>query len=172
MPAMARTHSARFVGLDLGGTAVKAGALSPAGEVLAESGAATDVAEGPDAVLDQLAELARELGVEQRVGVGVPGLLDRERGVVLVSPNFPGFREFDVRGGLAQRLGFAPADVVVENDANAAALGEQWLGAARGVPDVLVVTLGTGIGSGLLLGGKLVVGAGLAAEAGHLVIEP
>jgi len=169
---MARSHSARLVGLDLGGTSVKAGALSPTGEVLAESGRATDVADGPDAVLDQLAALARELGAERELGVGVPGLLDRERGVVLESPNFPGFREFDVRGGLAKRLRIAPERVVVENDANAAALGEQWLGAARGERDVLVVTLGTGIGSGLILDGKLVIGAGLAAEAGHLVIEP
>jgi glucokinase len=158
--------------LDLGGTSVKAGAISPSGQVLDEAGTATDVEEGPEAVLDQLAGLARELGAESEVGIGVPGLLDRARGVVLESPNFPGFREFDVRNGLARRLRIAPERVVVENDANAAALGEQWLGAARGEPDVLVVTLGTGIGSGLILGGKLVVGAGLAAEAGHLVIEP
>lgn len=169
---MARTPSQRLVGLDLGGTSVKAGALSPSGAVLAESSAATNVEDGPEAVLDLLASLARELGAEREVGVGVPGLLDRARGVVLESPNFPGFREFDVRGGLSRRLGIAPERVLVENDANAAALGEQWLGAARGERDVLVVTLGTGIGSGLILDGRLVVGAGLAAEAGHLVIEP
>jgi glucokinase len=169
---MARSTSQRLIGLDLGGTSVKAGAISPAGEVLSETSAATNVEQGPESVLDLLAELARELGAERELGIGVPGLLDRARGIVLESPNFPGFREFDVRGGLARRLGLAPERVVVENDANAAALGEQWLGAARGERDVLVLTLGTGIGSGLILDGRLVVGAGLAAEAGHLVIEP
>src|SRR5262245_40887164 len=88
---MARSNSARLVGLDLGGTSVKAGAIAPSGAVLAESGTATDVADGPDAVLDQLAALARELGAERELGVGVPGLLDRERGVVLESPTSRAF---------------------------------------------------------------------------------
>ena len=169
---MSPTSTSRLVGLDLGGTTIKAGALAPSGQVLGELSVPTPVAGGPQAVLDALAALARELAAPGRVGVGVPGLLDRHRGVVLESPNFPGFRDFDVRGGLAARLGFAPERVLVENDANAAALGEQWLGAARGEPDVLVLTLGTGIGSGLILDGRLVVGAGLAAEAGHIVVDP
>lgn len=164
--------AARLVGLDLGGTALKAGAISAAGHVLAEVAVAPPFERGPEAVLDALAETARGLGVEGDLGVGVPGLLERERGVVLTSPNLPGFVDLDVRGGLARRLGLAPERVRVENDANAAALGEQWLGAGRGVDDLLVLTLGTGIGGGLILGGRLIVGEGLGGEAGHVVVEP
>jgi glucokinase len=163
---------ARLVGLDLGGTALKAGAIAPDGAVLDERTVVPPFERGPQAVLDALADTARALGVQGELGVGVPGLLDRERGVVLTSPNLPGFVDLDVRGGLARRLGLDPARVHVENDANAAALGEQWLGAARDVQDLLLLTLGTGIGGGLILGGRLIVGAGLGGEAGHVVIEP
>jgi glucokinase len=163
---------ARLVGLDLGGTALKAGAITPDGEVLAERSVSPPFERGPEAVLDALAQTARALGVAGEVGVGVPGLLDRERGRVLTSPNLPGFVDLDVRGGLARRLGLEPARVHVENDANAAALGEQWLGAGRDVQDLLLLTLGTGIGGGLILGGRLIVGAGLGGEAGHVVVEP
>ncbi|HVS17751.1 MAG TPA: ROK family protein, partial [Planctomycetota bacterium] len=158
---------ARLVGLDLGGTALKAGAITSDGEVQRELSVAPHFERGPQGVLDVLAETARALGVEDDLGVGVPGLLDRARGVVLTSPNLPGFVDLDVRAGLARRLGLAPERVRIENDANAAALGEQWLGAGRGVDDLLVITLGTGIGGGLILGGRLIVGEGLGGEAGH-----
>ncbi len=169
---MAVATHARLVGLDLGGTAVKAGCITASGEVLEEKSAAPPFEHGPDAVLDLLAEIARDLGVREGLGIGVPGLLDRGRGIVLESPNLPGFRGVDVRGGLARRLGLELARVCVENDANAAAIGEQWLGAARNEPDVLLLTLGTGIGGGLILGGRLVVGSGFGGEPGHVVIEP
>jgi len=164
--------STRLVGLDLGGTALKAGALDGAGRVLEERSVDPHFERGPEGVLDVLADTARALGVEDHLGVGVPGLLDRARGLVLSSPNLPGFTDLDVRGGLARRLGLAPERVRVENDANAAALGEQWLGAGRGVDDLLLLTLGTGIGGGLILGGRLIVGEGLGGEAGHVVVEP
>jgi len=77
-----------------------------------------------------------------------------------------------VRGDLARLTGLAPGEVHVENDANAAALGELWLGAARGETNALVLTLGTGIGGGLILGGELFAGEGMAGEVGHLVIDP
>jgi glucokinase len=162
----------RSIGLDLGGSSLKAGAVDRAGRVLAETSLVPPFERGPEAVLDALAQAARELGARDGVGLGVPGLLDRERGVVLESPNLPGFRNLDVRGGLARRLGLETGRVIVENDANAAALGEQWLGAGRGERDLLLLTLGTGIGGGLILDGKLVVGSGLGGEAGHVVIEP
>lgn len=164
--------AARLVGLDLGGTALKAGAIAATGDVLAERSVTPPFERGPEAVLDVLAQTARDLGVAGELGVGVPGLLDRERGVVLSSPNLPGFVDLDVRGGLARRLGLDPSRVKVENDANAAALGEQWLGAGRDVQDLLLLTLGTGIGGGLILGGRLIVGEGLGGEAGHVVVEP
>ncbi|MBM3987542.1 MAG: ROK family protein [Planctomycetes bacterium] len=160
------------VGIDLGGTAAKSGRITHAGEILAEKTIEPGFADGPERVLDRLADLFRELGGGDALGVGVPGLLDRERGLVLSSPNLKGFSGLDVKSGLARRTGLAPERVHVENDANAAAVGELWLGAGRGERDALVVTLGTGIGGGLILGGKLHAGEGLGGEIGHVVVDP
>jgi glucokinase len=164
--------SSTQVGIDLGGTAAKSGRITHAGEILAEKTIEPGFADGPERVLDRLAELFRELGGGDALGIGVPGLLDRERGVVLASPNLPGFSGLDVKSGLARRTGLPHERVHVENDANAAAVGELWLGAGRGERDALVVTLGTGIGGGLILGGKLHAGEGLGGEIGHVVVDP
>jgi glucokinase len=103
------------------------------------------------------------------IGVGVPGVLDAERGVVVASPNFPGWEGFPLQARLQEACG---RPVVIENDANAAALGEQWLGAARGERDFLFVTIGTGIGGGVVLDGRLWRGpGGRAGEFGHLKVE-
>lgn len=161
------------VGIDVGGSAIKAGRIGRDGTIRAEQNwDAPHYERGASHVLDGIAELARSLHVEDALGVGVPGLLDRARGFLLESPNLPSFRAVDVRGELAHRLGLDPACVHVENDANAAAVGEQWLGAARGERDALILTLGTGIGGGLILNGQLFAGEGMAGEVGHVVIEP
>lgn len=164
----------RLVGVDVGGSAVKLGAITPAGKVLGES--TVEVAgrtTGP--ILDDVAEGVRQLagGAPQGLGVGLPGLLDRAAGRVLSSPNLPWIAGVFVRDELARRLDLSPDAVLLENDANVAALGEQWLGGASGVSDLLLLTLGTGIGGGLILGGKLWVGeGGLAGEIGHVKIAP
>jgi glucokinase len=129
------------VGIDLGGTAIKAGRISAAGEILAEISVEPRFERGPAAVLSTLADIFRELGGGARLGVGVPGLLDRARGHLITSPNLPGFVDVAVRDELARWTGLAAEAVFVENDANAAAVGELWLGAGRGVRDALVVTL-------------------------------
>src|SRR5262245_3484352 len=117
-----------------------------------------------------LSELAH--GPLAGVGVGLPGLLDREAGCIRKSPNLPWLEEVPVAALFARHTGLAPDAIRLENDANAAALGEQWLGAARGERDLLLLTLGTGIGGGLILGGALFTGAGLAGEVGHLTVDP
>jgi glucokinase len=160
------------VGIDLGGTAIKAGRVSASGEVLAELSVEPDFSRGPAAVLREIAGIHERLGGGPRIGVGVPGLLDRDRGRLIASPNLPGFVDVDVKGELARHSGLDPRDVHVENDANAAAVGELWLGAGRGESDALVVTLGTGIGGGLILRGELYAGAGMGGEVGHVVIDP
>ncbi|HVS12106.1 MAG TPA: ROK family protein [Planctomycetota bacterium] len=162
----------RRIGIDLGGTAVKAGAVTGGGEVQGEARAEVSFERGPGEVLDTIAGLFRRLGGGDALGAGVPGLLERESGRVVASPNLPGFSGVAVRDELARRTGLPPAAVRIENDANCAALGEQWLGAARGERDALVVTLGTGIGGGLILGGELYTGAGMAGELGHVVVDP
>lgn len=163
----------RAVGIDLGGTNIKAGAVDADGRVLEKRSVPTGLADGPAAVLDRMAALARELGIDGPLGVGSPGLIDHAGGRILECPNLQDLQEVPMRDELARRLGVPSTRVALENDANVAALGEHWLGAGRGVDDVLVVTLGTGVGGGLVLGGKLYSGpGGMAGEVGHVVVDP
>jgi glucokinase len=100
----------------------------------------------------------------------VPGAVDSNKAVVLQAPNLPSLVNFGLKAALEQRLGWP---VFLENDANAAAVGEMWLGAARGCSDVMSVTLGTGVGGGVILDGKLWRGShGSAGEIGHTTVDP
>lgn len=163
-----------LVGIDVGGSAVKCGIVTADGKVVAQD----SIAAGEDTrACDLFCSVAQRVlqlapGPIRRVGVGLPGLLDRAGGRVLDSPNLPWLTGADVRGAFSDALGIDPAEVLIENDANVAALGEAWIGAADGGRDALIVTLGTGIGGGLLIGGRLHLGAGLAGEIGHVKIEP
>lgn len=160
------------LGIDVGGTAIKAGRIRSDGTIEEERNFEWD---GVDPALDVIAELTRiadAMGAFQAVGLGVPGLLDTSRGVVTASPNLPALAEAPLRDALAAHTGLAPTHVVVENDANAAACGEAWLGAAAEERDTMLVTLGTGIGGGIILDGELYRGAGMAGEIGHVCIDP
>ena len=104
------------------------------------------------------------------IGVGVPGLVDSETGRLVESPNLPGWSDYDVQGEIEGRLA---TSVILENDANAAALGELWLGAGRGMDSLCMYTLGTGVGGGLILQNKIWRGwNGMAGELGHCNVEP
>lgn len=163
----------RLVGIDLGGTGIKAGACDEAGVVLERRSIPTGLADGPSAVLDRMAQLARDLGATRRVGVGSPGLIDHALGRVLESPNLLSMQGVPMRAEIARRLGFAERDVVLENDANCAGYGEHWCGAGVGEDDLLMVTLGTGVGGGLVLSGAMYSGpGGMAGEIGHVCIDP
>ncbi len=163
----------RLVGVDLGGTAIKAGVITDGGEILERREALTHVDKGPEEVVRRIAEVAREVGVEGTLGLGVPGSIDRVAGRAMVSPNLTSIEGYPLRAELERDLDLAPGSVLLENDANAAALGEHWLGGARGEDHALVFTLGTGIGGGLILGGRLHTGAkGLAGEVGHINVDP
>lgn len=103
-------------------------------------------------------------------GIGIPGIIDRRTGMLRESPNLPGWHDYPVRNEIEQRLG---APVTLENDANAAAFGEAWLGAARGQESMCMITLGTGVGGGIVLDGKIWRGmTGMAGEVGHMTIDP
>ena len=159
----------RTVGVDLGGTKCLAVALE-GGTVVEERRVRTPVGEA--AVLDAVAELAKTVqgdGPLVGVGVGVPGLVDRE-GVLRFAPNLPGVHDLAIKAELEARLG---VEVRVDNDATCAAWGERQVGAARGYDDVVLATLGTGIGGGIVAGGRLVRGTnGFAGEIGHMVVDP
>jgi glucokinase len=164
-------HGPATVGVDLGGTKCLGLALVD-GVVAAQVQVPTP--RGETALLETMAEVIERLSSEggERVtalGVGLPGLVDRE-GVLQFAPNLPGVVGLPVRAQLEDRLGLP---VQVDNDATCAAWGERELGAANGLDDVVVVTLGTGIGGGIVAGGKIHRGAnGFAGEIGHMVVDP
>jgi glucokinase len=163
----------RAIGLDVGGSAVKAGAVDGNGERRVETVRHLPPGVDFEQLIAFVGEIAEELGPADRVGVGAPGLLDREAGRILQSPNLPWLPAGLLRARVAAAVGLPESSAVLENDANAAALGEFWLGAGHDCDDLLFVTLGTGVGGGLILDGQLVIGAGgLAGEIGHVKVDP
>jgi glucokinase len=167
------------VGLDMGGTNIRTAAVAPDGKILmlktGPSRAGEDaaaVARNIEAQIRALitASRARGLGAPKAIGVAVPGPLNVFSGTVMAAPHVRAWRSFPLRRRLQAALG---RRVVVENDANAWALGEFWRGAARGRKHVVLLTLGTGVGGGLIVGGRLVHGrSGMAGELGHVTVEP
>ena len=161
------------VGIDLGGTAIKAGSVSREGEISERRSIPAELERGPEDLADRIADLARELECSDGLGIGVPGLLDREAGKVITSANLHQIDGFPLVDAVAERLGVSSSHVALENDANVAALGEAWAGAGRKDPDFLMVTLGTGVGGGVVLGGEVITGSGgLAGEIGHICLAP
>lgn len=170
-----------IVGIDLGGTKISAGAMPTDGTreiamrmipTLAEGGAGSVVDRIAAVIEDVIAQTQAETGAERSdflgVGIGSPGPLDRARGVVIVTPNL-GWRDFPLRDEVSKRVNL-PA--TLDNDANCATLGEWWCGAAKGGRNVVGMTIGTGIGGGLILDGKLYHGSSDAAgEIGHTTID-
>ncbi len=167
-------------GVDIGGTKVLGVVLDENDQVVAESRVPTPIGSGIDgegvarAVAEVVAALDAEIGATPgsvpAVGVGVPGMLDR-KGWLCFSPNLPQGHGLDWSELLGACL--PNRQLVIENDANFAALAEHRLGASRGYTDVMTVTLGTGIGGGVIIGGRVLVGAhGFAGEIGHMVVNP
>lgn len=166
------------IGVDLGGTNIKAGAVTLQGEVLVRHRVSTLAEEGPDAVIGRICnavhhcavQLERQDATAVGVGVGSPGPIDLREGVVIEAPNLPGWDEVPLRDKVAEGAGL---HCVLENDANAAALAEQWVGAGRGADSLVMFTLGTGIGGGIVLDGKVWHGTkGYGGEIGHMSINP
>lgn len=170
----------RFIlGIDIGGTNLVVGSVAEDGSVLhALDSEATHAEAGATAVLDRLVALAERTIARTRrevpgaeiigVGVGAPGPLDTKSGIVLLTPNL-GWVNMPLRQIIHDRLGLPAA---LDNDANCAVLGEWWVGAARGARHAIGITIGTGIGGGLILEGKLYHGASdVAGEIGHTTID-
>ncbi|MFH1994890.1 MAG: ROK family protein, partial [Nitrospinota bacterium] len=164
-----------FIGLDVGGTNIRGGAVSAEGKILYKSKMATNVSRGRQEVADNILALTHSIvsyikTPPSAIGIGVAGLIRGEEGIIAESPNFPDWIEYDLKTPLEKAL---KLKVVVENDANAAAIGEGWLGAGAGEKNFCLLTLGTGIGGGVFLGGKIWRGVdGMAGELGHINIHP
>ena len=165
-----------FIGIDLGGTTLKSSLVSPAGEIIHETRIDTEQ-QDPIALIGQVVDAALALRQDKRaggrvggIGIGIPGLVNRKTNRVEVMPNLPALSEIDITTELSRQTGLP---VILDNDANAAAYGELQVGAARGRKEVFFVTLGTGIGAGLIINGQIYRGAaGFAGEFGHVTIDP
>ncbi len=164
------------IGVDLGGTNLRIAAVSRDGVILEKIALDTEVAEGRDRVIEDMcngiSELAQRLGKKELagIGVGLPGVINLHSGTVRQSPNLPGWADFPVQAEIERRLG---TSVFLENDANSAALGEKWVGCGKNVSSLCILTLGTGIGGGLILDNHVWHGAdGMGAEFGHMTIDP
>lgn len=166
------------IGIDLGGTFIKAALVDDQGQILVRKEIPTKASEGFSVVVSQMREITTELvkEAEQKQGkvigacVATPGLVDFKTGIVRIAPNFIGWIDVPLLPEMQQ--GF-PFPYYIENDANAAAYGEKWMGAGKDKQTVIVLTVGTGIGGGLIFDGKIWHGAdGAGGEPGHINLFP
>lgn len=168
----------KLLGIDLGGTTIKFGIVSEAGEVQEKWAIETNILEeGRHIVPDIIASIKHRLDLYQMtpsdfigIGMGSPGAVDRQNKTVTGAFNLNWAKTQEVGAAIEQGLGIAFA---IDNDANVAALGEAWTGAGGNQPDVILMTLGTGVGGGIIADGNLIHGVGGAAgEIGHINVEP
>ena len=162
------------LGIDLGGTTFTVGLLDENGQLSETVETPTQQTDAPDVLLSRIAEVAKTVIAKsprpvQAIGIGVPGPVKHAEGICVYATNLSGWTNLPVGPILSEKTGL-PVHVI--NDANAAAFGEARFGAGQGADDLLVMTLGTGIGSGLILGGKMHLGASeRGAEVGHITVD-
>lgn len=166
-----------YIGVDLGGTAIKVGICSEEGKLLQTYEGPTEADKGAETLIDNIERYVRHI-VEQSefdweqvkgIGAGVAGFTNVREGIIILAPNV-GLRDFHIRKILEDRLG---KPVMIDNDANVAALGEAWGGAGAGIDNCVCYTLGTGVGGGIIINGKIYQGfSGLAGELGHISVVP
>jgi len=166
-----------FAGVDIGGTNIKVGIVDDQGRTLTQDKMATEVARGPDDACHRMSEMVAQLGARvgltpadlAYVGLGSPGTMDIPHGMLIEPPNLPSWENFPIRDRLAKHCG---RPVAFANDAAAAAFGEYWQGSGRGMPSLVLFTLGTGIGGGIIVNGMSIDGENShGAECGHIIID-
>ncbi len=164
--------------MDLGGTNFRLAAIDSKGKIFGRLKRSTDVKKGREKVLASLIGALEELkntcnkGGNRcvAIGIGVPGAIDLKKGVVTQSPNIPDLDGFNIRNYIQRKMNFP---VALDNDANVAALGERWVGAGKGTDNLIMLTLGTGVGGGIVLDREVWHGVeGMAGELGHITVWP
>ncbi len=167
-----------LIGIDVGGTNIRMGAVSPEGRILKKIQYPTDLSQSPTEMMKEVASRLNCLIEENaggirpaiRIGIGIPGPLDLKRGILIAPPNLRALHQFPIREFFGKNI---PFPFILENDANAYTLGEGWVGAAKGALHYCVITLGTGVGGGVVIEGKILRGKdGFGGEVGHMVINP
>ncbi len=167
-----------LIGVDLGGTNIRMGVITPEGQILKKIQYPTDMSGGGLAMMESLVSRLEHFVHEEtqsdlsrvRIGIGVAGPIDLRRGVLIAPPNLPDLNGFPLREFLQRKISLS---IAIENDANAFTLGEGWKGAAKGGLHYCGITLGTGVGGGIVVEGKILHGAeGMGGEVGHMVLSP
>lgn len=174
---LARSKAPYFAGVDVGGTNIKIGLVDDSGQTLAFNSIATDEHLGPQQAVDRSAATIRSLcqtaglSLEQvaRVGLGTPGTMCLRRGILIDPPNLPNWHHFGIRDALKLAIG-KPVSFI--NDANAAAYGEFWIGTGAKHDSLALLTLGTGVGGGIICEGQLINGINsFGSECGHVIVD-
>ena len=165
------------LGVDLGGSKILSAVVNVKGEMLSRDHGITPAAKGPEAVIQAMLESAKRVLIQagittaelEAICIGAPGLSSPETGVIFTSANLPGWKDVPLRSIIEGKMG---VKIFLINDANAAALGEMYFGAAKGAHNFICVTLGTGIGGGIVIDGEIYTGClGTAGEIGHMTID-
>jgi glucokinase len=163
------------IGIDVGGTNIKAGAVDYQGKILSSMRVLSEAKSGPEGILNKLQGIVTELISQQKgqmpmaIGLGIPGAINSRDGVVTQAPNFPGLNGLPLRNLMHEKLNIP---CFMDNDANCIAFGEMWVGAGRDYSHILLLALGTGIGGGVIIDGEMLRGAdGMAGELGHIAVE-
>jgi glucokinase len=178
VPVRSKKMGRVLVGVDLGGTNVRIGIVTPKGRVLKREEYPLVPSQGALKIVEGLVSnlkdfIHRRIGKNNQllgIGIGIAGAIDMKRGRVINSPNIPDFNGFGIREFIKKSIS---SPIVIENDANAFALGEGWVGAAKGSSYYCGITLGTGVGGGIIINGEILHGfGGMASEVGHMVIDP
>ena len=165
-----------FIGLDLGGTNIRAAAITKEGEILHRVRIATEVSKGKESVIANILKIIETIREKTKgfklsaIGMGIPGIIFFDKGIVARSPNFPDWIDFNLRERLSKDL---DVPFYIDNDANLAAFGEGCIGAGRNYNSFCMLTLGTGVGGGIILNKNIWRGEyGMAGELGHITIYP
>jgi glucokinase len=167
-----------FIGVDVGGTGIKLGLLDDRGATLAQDRIETEEERGPGDAISRIRKtldrMLVKLGVSWEdvaaIGLGTPGTMDIPRGLILSPPNLPHWRDFPIRDALSKACLDKP--VTYANDANAAAYGEFWIGKGRDASSMIMLTLGTGVGGGIIIEGRGIDGVNsFGSECGHILVD-
>lgn len=167
-----------IIGIDLGGTKIATAVADSKGNILKQINIPTLADKGADIVIDRVIssvdKILEESGINIKdvasLGIGVPGHVDAQKGIITKAPNLPGFENIEIRKKLKKHF---PIEIIIDNDANAATIGEFKLGAGKNKQNMLFITVSTGIGGGLVIGGNIYHGSSNnAGEIGHMILDP
>jgi len=168
-----RQNQAQLIGVDVGGTGLKLARFNQAGDLLAELNQPTPSPATPEAICSKLIEMIHQLDPEHQasvIGVGIPGPIDGTGRIARICINLPGWQDVPLADWLETKLNLP---VVLGNDGNCAVYGEHWRGAGKGFDDLVLLTLGTGVGGGVIIAGQLFLGCnGAAVEPGLIGLDP